>query len=52
MYGHNSDYEDRGGMYARNSDRGGIFVMKHRANSMMAYDSENSASTSNSEHAW
>ena len=41
MYGHNSDHEDRGGMYARNSDRGGMFMMKHRANSM-------SASTSNS----
>jgi hypothetical protein len=40
-YAHNSDYEDRGGMYARNSNCGGMFMMKHRANSM-------SASTSNS----
>ena len=51
MYTHNSDYEDRGGMYARNCNRGGMyarncnrggmFMMKHRENSM-------SASTSNS----
>ena len=31
---------------------GGPFVMRHGANSMMASNSANSASTSNSEHAW
>ena len=41
--------------YAANAeyaDYGGLFVMRHRANSMMASDPANSASTSNSEHAW
>ena len=49
MYGHNSDYEDRGGMYARNSDRGGMFMMKHRANSMSA---STSTSALNPEDVW
>ena len=40
-YTHNSDYEEYTGMYAHNSDHGGMFMMKHRENSM-------SASTSNS----
>ena len=34
------------------ADYGGLFKMRHRENSMMASDSANSASTSNSEHAW
>ena len=49
MYVHNSDYEDRGGMYTHNSDRGGMFMMKHRANSMSAYTS---TSALNPEDVW
>ena len=48
-YEHNSDYEDRGGMYARNSDRGGMFTMEHRANSMSA---STSTSALNQEDVW
>ena len=33
-------------------DYSGLFVMRHRENSMMASNSSNFASTSNSEHAW
>ena len=49
MYGHNSDYEDRGGMYAHNSDRDGMFMMKHRENSMSASTSSNAL---NPEDVW
>ena len=45
MYGHNSDYEDRGRMYAHNSDRGGMFM----ANSMSA---STSTSALNPEDVW
>ena len=41
--------------YAANAeytDYGGLFVMRHRANSLMASNSTNSASTSNSKHGW
>ena len=34
---------------AEYADYGGLFMMRHRANSMMASDS---TSTANSEHAW
>ena len=33
-------------------DYGGLFVMRHRENAMMASDPANSASTSKSENAW
>ena len=49
MYWHNSDNEDRGGMYAHNSDRGGMFIMKHRANFMSA---STSTSALNPEDVW
>ena len=49
MYGHNSDYDDRGGIYAHNSDCGGMFIMKHRANSM---SDSTSSSALNPEDVW
>ena len=49
MYGHNSDYKDHGGMYAHNSDRDGMFMMKHRANSMSA---STSTSALNPKDVW